>query len=62
MACYRLLPFDCPPELSTGLRLRPPLGTDITKTSNVYASTRSVGFGPEVQKRMLLGTYALTAE
>lgn len=28
----------------------------------MYAHTRSSGFGPEVQKRILLGTYALTAE
>jgi aspartyl-tRNA(Asn)/glutamyl-tRNA(Gln) amidotransferase subunit A len=28
----------------------------------VYAHTRSAGFGVEVQKRILLGTYALTAE
>lgn len=32
------------------------------KTSNVYAQTRSAGFGLEVQKRILLGTYSLSAE
>ena len=32
------------------------------KTSRIYAYTRSAGFGHEVQKRILLGTYALTAE
>jgi len=31
-------------------------------TANIYASTRSRGFGAEVKKRILLGTYALTAE
>ncbi|OCH96291.1 amidase signature enzyme [Obba rivulosa] len=40
----------------------PPLGSDKMKTANVYAHTRSQGFGPEVQKRILLGTYALSAD
>ncbi|KAK0466847.1 amidase signature domain-containing protein [Desarmillaria tabescens] len=30
-------------------------------TSKIYAHTRSKGFGSEVQKRILLGTYSLTA-
>ncbi|KAH8104101.1 amidase signature domain-containing protein, partial [Cristinia sonorae] len=45
-----------------GLRVEPPPGTDLTKTSNVYAHSRSQGFGSEVKKRILLGTYALTAD
>ncbi|PPQ98049.1 hypothetical protein CVT26_003044 [Gymnopilus dilepis] len=36
--------------------------TDLTKTSSVYARTRSVNFGKEVKKRILLGTYALSAD
>lgn len=32
------------------------------RTADVYAYTRSAGFGAEVRKRILLGTYALTAE
>ncbi|THH27403.1 hypothetical protein EUX98_g6783 [Antrodiella citrinella] len=44
-----------------GLRVDAPLDADLTKTVNVYAHTRSRGFGSEVQKRILLGTYALTA-
>lgn len=32
------------------------------KRPQLYAATRSAGFGPEVQKRILLGTYALSAE
>ncbi|EGN96886.1 hypothetical protein SERLA73DRAFT_185118 [Serpula lacrymans var. lacrymans S7.3] len=39
-----------------------PPGTDRSKASSVYAHTRSAGFGGEVQKRILLGTYALTAD
>ncbi|KAL6309383.1 amidase signature domain-containing protein [Sparassis latifolia] len=39
-----------------------PPGADATKAANVYAHTRSRGFGKEVRKRMLLGTYALSAD
>lgn len=42
--------------------MEPPPGSDLTKTANVYAHSRSQGFGAEVRKRILLGTYALTAE
>ncbi|KAH8116374.1 amidase signature enzyme [Phellopilus nigrolimitatus] len=45
-----------------GLRVKPPSDADKKKVSNVYSHTRSKGFGREVQKRMLLGTYALTAD
>ncbi|KAF8639097.1 hypothetical protein AX17_001740 [Amanita inopinata Kibby_2008] len=45
-----------------GLQVRPPPGADLTKTARVYAHTRTAGFGREVQKRILLGTYALTAD
>lgn len=45
-----------------GFHVETPLGADKRKASNVYAHTRSSGFGYEVQKRILLGTYALTAE
>ncbi|CCM02641.1 uncharacterized protein FIBRA_04745 [Fibroporia radiculosa] len=45
-----------------GSYVEPPAGTNKAKTSNVYAYTRAAGFGPEVQRRILLGTYALTAD
>ncbi|KAI5122488.1 hypothetical protein M0805_001397 [Coniferiporia weirii] len=45
-----------------GLRVTPPPEADKQKVSNVYSYTRSKGFGHEAQKRMLLGTYALTAD
>lgn len=50
------------PYCVAGLRVDPPRTADTTKTANVYAHTRTQGFGAEVQKRILLGTYALTAE
>jgi len=40
-----------------GLRIEPP-GADLP---TLYASTRGAGFGPEVKRRIMLGTYALAA-
>jgi aspartyl-tRNA(Asn)/glutamyl-tRNA(Gln) amidotransferase subunit A len=34
------------------------VGSDLTAT---YGATRTQGFGPEVQRRIMLGTYALSA-
>ncbi|KAI0664525.1 amidase signature enzyme [Cubamyces menziesii] len=45
-----------------GLRVEPPPGANLTKTANVYAHSRSRGFGTEVKRRILLGTYALSAD
>ncbi|KAF9525955.1 Glutamyl-tRNA amidotransferase subunit A, mitochondrial [Crepidotus variabilis] len=45
-----------------GSYVRPSPSTDLSITANVYAQSRSQGFGAEVQKRMLLGTYALSAD
>ncbi|KAJ7663794.1 amidase signature domain-containing protein [Mycena polygramma] len=45
-----------------GLHVPLPPGADLTNSASMYARTRSAGFGPEVQKRILLGTYALTAD
>jgi aspartyl-tRNA(Asn)/glutamyl-tRNA(Gln) amidotransferase subunit A len=35
---------------------------DRRKTADVYAYTRTRGFGDEVKRRILLGAHALTAE
>ncbi|KAI0343341.1 amidase signature enzyme [Trametopsis cervina] len=45
-----------------GLRVDPESMDEIKKAGDVYAQTRSRGFGAEVQRRILLGTYALTAD
>jgi len=45
-----------------GSYVKPSPGTNLGKTSNIYAQTRSAGFGLEVQKRILLGTYSLSAD
>ncbi|KAH7922211.1 amidase signature enzyme [Leucogyrophana mollusca] len=45
-----------------GSRTSLPPGADKSRPGAVYARTRSTNFGSEVQKRVLLGTYALTAD
>ncbi|OSD05395.1 amidase signature enzyme [Trametes coccinea BRFM310] len=45
-----------------GLRVEPPPGANLNKTANVYAHSRTRGFGEEVKRRILLGTYALSAD
>ncbi|KAF9473418.1 amidase signature enzyme [Pholiota conissans] len=45
-----------------GTYVKSGLDTDKTKTAQIYAQSRTVGFGHEVQKRILLGTYALSAD
>lgn len=47
---------------SAGARVPVEPRDDISRTSRTYAKSRTTGFGEEVQKRVLLGTYALTAE
>jgi len=60
-AYYLIAPAECSSNLARydgvryGLRLP---GPDITST---YGATRAHGFGPEVKRRIMLGTYALSA-
>ncbi|KAF9224191.1 amidase signature enzyme [Gyrodon lividus] len=58
-ASSNLARFD---GIQYGLRVPPPPEATRSKPSDVYAFSRSAGFGREVQKRILLGTYALTAD
>ncbi|KAA1475480.1 amidase signature enzyme [Dentipellis sp. KUC8613] len=45
-----------------GLHVPPPPGSPTHASTLTYAHSRTRGFGPEVRKRILLGTYALTAD
>ncbi|KAI0057216.1 amidase signature enzyme [Artomyces pyxidatus] len=45
-----------------GLHVQRPPDALATDPASIYAHTRTAGFGPEVKKRILLGTYALTAD
>ncbi len=60
-AYYMIAPAEASSNLARydGVRygLRKP-GADIT---DMYVATRSAGFGPEVKRRIMLGTYALSA-
>ena len=63
-AYYLILPAEASSNLAKfdsvrfGLRVTPPNGGTV---EDVMAATREVGFGPEVKRRVILGTYALSA-
>lgn len=63
-AYYLIAPAECSSNLSRydgvryGMRLS---GEGITNVAEMMAATRSAGFGPEVKRRIMLGTYALSA-
>jgi len=61
-AYYLIAPAECSSNLARfdgvryGLRVDPGEGLDA-----MYGATRSQGFGPEVRRRIMLGTYALSS-
>ncbi|PJJ63554.1 Asp-tRNA(Asn)/Glu-tRNA(Gln) amidotransferase subunit GatA [Compostimonas suwonensis] len=63
-AYYLILPAEASSNLAKfdsvrfGLRVTPPGGGTVEQ---VMAATREAGFGPEVKRRIILGTYALSA-
>ncbi len=63
-AYYLILPAEASSNLAKfdsvrfGLRVTPPNGGTV---EDVMAATREAGFGPEVKRRIILGTYALSA-
>ncbi len=61
-AYYLIAPAEASSNLARydGVRygLRAPGAEDVSK---MYAATRAAGFGPEVKRRIMLGTYALSA-
>lgn len=62
-AYYLILPSECSSNLAKfdGMRFGLRVGDDGTRTAaEVMAATREAGFGPEVKRRIMLGTYALS--
>lgn len=63
-AYYLLMPAEVSSNLAKfdsvrfGLRVNPPGGGTV---EDVMSATREAGFGPEVKRRIILGTYALSA-
>ena len=63
-AYYVILPAEASSNLAKfdsvrfGMRVTPPGGGTVEE---VMAATREAGFGPEVKRRIILGTYALSA-
>ena len=63
-AYYLILPAEASSNLAKfdsvrfGLRVTPPGGGTV---EDVMSATREAGFGPEVKRRIILGTYALSA-
>lgn len=62
-AYYLILPSECSSNLAKfdGMRFGLRVGDDGDRSaSEVMALTREAGFGPEVKRRIMLGTYALS--
>jgi aspartyl-tRNA(Asn)/glutamyl-tRNA(Gln) amidotransferase subunit A len=68
-AYYLIAPAECSSNLARfdgvryGLRVTPQAasGRDGANVAEMMIATRSAGFGPEVKRRIMLGTYALSA-
>ena len=67
-AYYLILPSECSSNLARfdamryGLRVETGAqGTDLVSAEDVMSATRGQGFGAEVKRRIMLGTYALSA-
>ncbi|NIO59129.1 MAG: Asp-tRNA(Asn)/Glu-tRNA(Gln) amidotransferase GatCAB subunit A, partial [Acidobacteria bacterium] len=60
-AYYLIAPAECSANLARFDGVRYGLRVDGETTEEMMARTRAEGFGPEVVRRILLGTYALSA-
>ncbi len=60
-AYYLIAPAECSANLARFDGIRYGLRVDGSTTEEMMARTRARGFGPEVTRRILLGTYALSA-
>ena len=60
-AYYLIAPSECSSNLSRYDGVRYGLRVDADTTEAMMAATRDAGFGPEVKRRIMIGTYALSA-
>ena len=60
-AYYLVAPAEASSNLARFDGVRFGLRVDAVDTNTMYMATRSAGFGPEVKRRIMLGTYALSA-
>ncbi len=60
-AYYLIAPAEASSNLARYDGVRYGLRVDAADTNSMYAATREVGFGDEVKRRIMLGTYALSA-
>jgi aspartyl-tRNA(Asn)/glutamyl-tRNA(Gln) amidotransferase subunit A len=60
-AYYIIAPAEASSNLARYDGVRYGLRVDASDTNTMYAATRTAGFGDEVRRRILLGTYALSA-
>jgi aspartyl-tRNA(Asn)/glutamyl-tRNA(Gln) amidotransferase subunit A len=60
-AYYLIAPAEASSNLSRYDGVRYGLRVDAASTGDMNVATRSAGFGPEVKRRIMLGTYALSA-
>jgi aspartyl-tRNA(Asn)/glutamyl-tRNA(Gln) amidotransferase subunit A len=60
-AYYLIAPAEASSNLSRYDGVRYGLRKDAEDITTMYGATRAAGFGPEVKRRIMLGTYALSA-
>lgn len=58
---YLIAPAECSSNLARFDGVRYGLRVDGADVGAMYESTRAAGFGPEVKRRILIGTYALSS-
>lgn len=58
---YLIAPAECSSNLSRFDGVRYGLRVDAPDVQAMYERTRAAGFGPEVKRRVLIGTYALSS-
>jgi aspartyl-tRNA(Asn)/glutamyl-tRNA(Gln) amidotransferase subunit A len=60
-AYYLIAPAEASSNLARYDGVRYGLRVEASDTNTMYGLTRAAGFGPEVRRRIILGTYALSA-